>query len=209
MFRVAQIQVLRILESVPQANAPGIQLGMPAEITVAEYPGRIFQGKVTRTANSLDPNSRTMLVEIQAPNGDGKLLPGMYAEVRFRNHRDTPPLLIPGDALIVSSAGLQIATLINAPDRNNGDSKVKKVHLDPVQVGRDYGAETEILSGTREGQLVVVNPGDEVREGAQVRYELSGGARGATATGNPNPSATGGISSPTPAAARRPGAAKQ
>jgi multidrug efflux pump subunit AcrA (membrane-fusion protein) len=209
MFRVAQIQVLRILESVPQANAPGIQLGMPAEITIAEYPGRIFQGKVTRTSNSLDPNSRTMLVEVQAPNGDGKLLPGMYAEVRFRNHRDMPPLLIPGDALIVSSAGLQIATLIDAPDRNNGDSKVKKVHLDSVQVGRDYGAETEILSGAREGQLVVVNPGDDVREGAQVRYELSGGARGATATGNPNPSSTGGISSQTPAAARRPGAAKQ
>jgi multidrug efflux pump subunit AcrA (membrane-fusion protein) len=209
LFRVAQIRVLRILVSVPQANAPGIQLGMPAEITVAEYPGRIFQGKVTRTANSLDPNSRTMLVEVQAPNGDGKLLPGMYAEVRFRNHRDSPPLLIPGDALIVSSAGLQIATLVDDPDRNNGDSKVKKIHLDPVQVGRDYGAETEILSGAREGQLVVVNPGDEVREGAQVRYELSGGARGTTATGNPNPSSTGGISSGTPAAARRPGAAKQ
>ncbi len=192
MYRVAQIGVLRILVSVPQANAPGIQLGMPAEITVTEYPGRIFQGKVTRTSNSLDPNSRTMLVEVQAPNRDGKLLPGMYAEVRFRNHRDSPPLLIPGDALVVSSAGLQIASLVDAPDQNGGDAKTKKIHLTPVQVGRDYGVETEILSGALEGQLVVVNPGDEVREGAVVHYELSGGARGTTARGNPNPANTGG-----------------
>jgi multidrug efflux pump subunit AcrA (membrane-fusion protein) len=209
MYRVAQIGVLRILVSVPQANAPGIQLRMPAEITVTEYPGRVFQGKVTRTSNSLDPNSRTMLVEVQAPNGDGKLLPGMYAQVRFRNHRDSPPLLIPGDALIVSSAGLQIASLMEAPDQNGGNAKTKKIHLEPVQVGRDYGAETEILSGALDGQLVVVNPGDEVREGALVHYDLSGGTRGATARGNPNPTTTGGIGPETPAAQRRPGAAKQ
>jgi multidrug efflux pump subunit AcrA (membrane-fusion protein) len=209
MYRVAQIGTLRILVSVPQANAPGIQLGMPAEITVTEYPGRIFQGKVRRTANSLDPNSRTMLVEVQAPNGDGKLLPGMYAQVRFRNHRDSPPLLIPGDALVVSASGLQIATLLDAPEQNGGDAKTKKTHFDPVQVGRDYGAETEILSGALDGQLVVVNPGDEVREGALVHYELSSGTRGASAKGNPNPSTSGGIGAETPAAQRRPGAAKQ
>lgn len=208
MYRVAQIGVLRILVSVPQANAPGIQVGMPAEITVTEYPGRIFQGKVTRTSKSLDPNSRTMLVEVQASNRDGKLLPGMYAEVRFRNHRDTPPLLIPGDALIVSSAGLQIATLVDAPDQNRGDAKTKKIHLDPVQVGRDYGAETEILTGARDGQLVVVNPGDEVREGALVHYDLSGGARGTNAQGNPNSGSSGGIGAETPAQQRQ-GAAKQ
>jgi len=209
MYRVAQIGVLRILVSVPQANAPGIQLGMPAEITVTEYPGRIFQGKVARTSNSLDPNSRTMLVEVQAHNGDGKLLPGMYAEVRFRNHRDSPPLLIPGDALIVSSSGLQIASLLDAADQNGGDAKTKRVHLQPVQVGRDYGAETEILSGALDGQLVVVNPGDEVREGALAHYDLSGGTRGTTARGNPNPGSSGGPGVEIPASQRRPGAAKQ
>lgn len=227
MFRVAQIGTLRILVSVPQANAPGILPGMPAEITVAEYPGRIFPGKVTRTANSLDPNSRTMLVEVQAPNHDGKLLPGMYAEVRFRDHRASPPLLVPGDALIVNGSGLQIATLVDASndagrtgsndagrtgsnDAGGSDAggATKKVHFDTVQVGRDYGAETEILSGVAEGQLVVVNPGDEVREGAIVRYELSGGARGTTAGGNPNAPAPGGIGPETPPAQRRAGASK-
>ena len=133
----------------------------------------------------------------------------MYSQVRFRNHRNTPPLLIPGDALIVSSAGLQIATLVDAPDQNRGDSKTKKIHLNPVQVGRDYGAETEILSGAHDGQLVVVNPGDEVKEGALVHYDLSGGTRGTTARGKPNPTTTGGNGPEPPAAQRRPGAARQ
>jgi multidrug efflux pump subunit AcrA (membrane-fusion protein) len=209
MFRVAQIGTLRVLESVPQANAPGIQVGMPAEITVTEFPGRIFQGKVTRTANSLDPNSRTMLVEVQVANREGKLLPGMYADVRFRNHRDSPPLLIPGDALIVSSSGLQVAALVDSPDGNAADGKTKRIHLDTVLVGRDYGAETEVLSGVTAGQPVVVNPGDEVREGAVVRMELSGGTRGTTAQGNPNTPQRGGISSQTPPAQLRQGAPKQ
>jgi multidrug efflux pump subunit AcrA (membrane-fusion protein) len=169
MFRVAQIGIIRILISVPQSNAPGIRVGMPASVTVNEFPGRTFNGKVTRTTNSLDPNSRTLLVEVQVANGDGKLLPGMYAEVRFRSHRDTPPMLVPGDALITSNNGIQIAVL-----ENSGDGDTKKVRLQPVTIGRDFGAETEILSGLQGDETVVVNPGDDVREGALVKTESEG-----------------------------------
>jgi multidrug efflux pump subunit AcrA (membrane-fusion protein) len=164
MFRMAQIGTIRILISVPQANAPGIRAGMPSELTVNEFPGRIFAGKVTRTSNSLDPNSRTLLVEVQVPNRDGKLLPGMYAEVRFRSHRDAPPLLVPGDTLIAANSGMQVAVLEDAGD-------AKKIHMQPVRIGRDFGTETEVLSGLKGTEAIVVNPGDEVREGALVKAE--------------------------------------
>jgi multidrug efflux pump subunit AcrA (membrane-fusion protein) len=166
MFRVAQIGTMRILINVPQTNAPGIHVGMPAAVGVNEFQGRSFGGKVTRTTNSLDPNSRTMLVEVQVPNRDGKLLPGMYAEVRFSSHRETPPLLVPGDALIAANSGPQVAVLLDS-----GDGTAKKIHLQPVQLGRDFGAETEILAGLQGTETVVVNPGDDVREGALVKAE--------------------------------------
>lgn len=176
MFRVAQLDVIRILASVPQANAPDIFVGMPADLTVHEFQGRKFTGKVTRTANSLDPNSRTLLVEVQAPNRDRKLLPGMYAEIRFHSHRDAPPLLVPGDTLIAGAQGLRVAVLSDAPEQGRG---AKKVQIQPVQIGRDYGMETEVLSGLSGNELVVVNPGDDVQEGAFVRAEMSGAQKGA------------------------------
>jgi RND family efflux transporter MFP subunit len=167
MFRVAQIGTMRILINVPQANTPGIHVGMPAGVTVNEFPGRSFDGKVTRTTNSLDQNSRTMLVEVQVTNRDGKLLPGMYAEVRFKSHRDSPPLLVPGDSLISGNSGQQVALLLDTGD----GATTKKIHLQAVQIGRDFGAETEIVGGLDGGETVVVNPGDDVREGAIVRVE--------------------------------------
>jgi RND family efflux transporter MFP subunit len=173
MFRVAQIATIRILVSVPQTDAPAIRIGMPAEIDVNEFPGHPFAGKVTRTSNSLDPNSRTLLVEVQVPNANGKLLPGMYAEVHFRSHRDNPPMLVPGDALIASNSGIQIAVL-----RDAGDG-ASKVHLQPLKIGRDYGAETEVIGGLQGDETVVVNPGDDVREGALVKAESAAPQRSA------------------------------
>ncbi len=165
MFRVAQIDTIRMLISVPQSDAPGIRVGMPADLTVNEFPNRTFNGKVNRTTGSLDPNTRTMLVEVQVPNRDGRLLPGMYAEVHFRAHRDAPPLLVPGDTFITTNAGPQVAILEDAP---NG---AKRIHMQPVRIGRDYGTETEIVAGLEGNEMLVVNPGDEVREGAMVRVE--------------------------------------
>ena len=148
-----------------------IFVGMPADLTVREFQGRKFTGKVTRTTNSLDPSSRTLLVEVQVPNPDGKLLPGMYAEVHFRSHRDAPPLLVPGDTLIAGAAGLRVAVLLGCAGSGQG---AKKVHIEPVEIGRDFGMETEILNGLAGNELLVVNPGDEVKEGAIVKAEGTG-----------------------------------
>ena len=170
MFRVAQIGTLRILVGVPQANAPGIVAGMPAQVLVAEFPGKVFTGKVTRMTNSLDPNSRTMLTQIDIPNPDGRLLPGMYAQVRFQIHRDVPPLLIPGDSIMAGPAGTQVAVLEDV--QNSEEKGAKRIHLQTVEIGRDYGSQTEIASGLAGSEMVAVNPGDDVREGRIVKPEL-------------------------------------
>jgi multidrug efflux pump subunit AcrA (membrane-fusion protein) len=140
---------------------------MPARVTVNEFPGRNFLGKVTRTAGSLDPNSRTLQTQIDVPNTDGKLFPGMYAQVYLQIHRENPPLLVPGDSIIAGPGGMQVGILLDVPE-NQG---AKKIHLQTVQLGRDYGAQTEIMNGLTGGETVVVNPGDDVREGNLVKGE--------------------------------------
>jgi multidrug efflux pump subunit AcrA (membrane-fusion protein) len=162
MFRVAKLDLLRIYVSVPQSAAASIRVGMPAAVMITEMPGKEFAGKVTRTSNVLDPSARTLLTEVELPS-QGRLMSGMYATVRFRSHRETPPLLVRGDTLIANAGGIFAAVL---QDSGNGD---RKVHIVRVTTGRDYGAETEIMSGLRAGDLTVVNPGDEIREGAVVR----------------------------------------
>ncbi len=173
LFRLAQTRTVRILESVPQSSAGSIVAGMKTEVTLVEFPNRKFEGKVVRSSNSLDPGSRTMLVEVQVANADGKLMPGMYAEVRFRNHRDTPPFLVPGDSVIGGTTGTRVAILEDAP---GGQPGAKKIRLQAVQLGRDYGAQTEIIGGLTGNEIVVVNPGDDVREGAIVLADPQKGA---------------------------------
>jgi RND family efflux transporter MFP subunit len=158
LFRMAQIDVLRIMVDVPQQNAPFIKVGEQAAVTLQEFPGRKFMGKVSRTANSLDANTRTLPTEVQVPNRDGVLLPNMFAQVNLISAQVIPSILIPGDALIVRSNGTQAAVIESG----------NHVHLQPVEVGRDYGAEIEVRSGLSAGQYVIVNPNDDVREGAEV-----------------------------------------
>jgi len=158
LFRIAQTSTLRTYVNVPQTNASSIRVGQPAHLSVSNLPGRTFTGTVTRTAKALDPNSRTLLVEVQVPNADGALLPGMYAQVDFSNSRPDPPVVIPSDALIVRADGTQVAVV--GPDHT--------VHMHKIVVGRDYGDRLEVLSGLQTGDSIMTNPGDSAREGAQV-----------------------------------------
>src|SRR5580704_6834236 len=158
LYRIAQMNVLRTYVNVPQSNSDSIHVGQTAQLTVSNLPGRKFSGTVARTANSLDPNSRTMLVEVQVQNKDGVLLPGMYALVDLSSSRATPPMLLPGDALIVRADGTEVAEV--RPDHT--------IHLQRIQVGRDYGDRLEIISGLKPGDLVIANPSDTVREGIKV-----------------------------------------
>ncbi|HEX4808271.1 MAG TPA: efflux RND transporter periplasmic adaptor subunit [Bryobacteraceae bacterium] len=158
IYRIAQIDTVRTYVNVPQTNANSIRTGQTALLTVSNLPGRVFNGVVARTANSLDPNTRTMLVEIHVPNKQGVLFPGMYAQVDLNSTRANPPLLIPSDALVVRPEGTEVAVL--RPDHT--------VHLQQIQIGRDYGDRLEILSGLQEGDNIIHNPGDLAREDLKV-----------------------------------------
>lgn len=158
LFRVAQTNKLRTYVNVPQATASSILPGQEAQLRVSNIPGRIFAGNVARTSNSLDPNSRTLLVEVHVPNPDGALLPGMYARVSLKTDRSTPPLLVPADALVVLPEGTEVATL--RPDHT--------VHLQKIELGRDYGDRLEIIDGLKEGDVIIPSPGDLAREGLRI-----------------------------------------
>jgi RND family efflux transporter MFP subunit len=158
LFRIAQTSALRIYLNVPQTNADSVRQGDAATLSVSNLPGRTFHGALARTANSLDPSSRTLLVEVHVPNPDGALLPGMYAQVTLNSARMNPPLRIPSDALIVSAAGTQVAVV--EPDH--------RVHLQSVVAGRDYGDQLEVMSGLDNGETIVANPSDVLHEGAMV-----------------------------------------
>jgi RND family efflux transporter MFP subunit len=158
LFRIAQTGTLRTFVNVPQTNASTIRPGQGARLKVSNLPGREFTGSVARTANALDPTSRTMLVEIQVPNADGALLPGMYAQVQLSDARMYTPVVVPGDSLQVGADGTKVALL--RPDHT--------VHFQPIEVGRDYGDKLEVLSGLSEGDTIIPKPGDAIREGVKV-----------------------------------------
>jgi len=158
LFRVAQTGSLRTYVNVPQAEADSVKVGQRAEISINELPGRKFPGVVARTSNALDPTTRTLLTEVQVPNANGLLMPGMFAQVDLTMPRKYPPLLIPGDTLVVRSDGPQVAVV-------GADGTV---HYTRIQIGRDFGDRLEVLSGLEEGQRLAVNPSDEVREGVKV-----------------------------------------
>jgi RND family efflux transporter MFP subunit len=159
LFRVAQAGRLRTYVNVPQSDSASVRLGQQATITVADLPGLKFPGTVTRTSNSLDPATRTLLTEVQLVNPDGRLAPGMYAQVDLSVVRTQPSLTIKGDTLVVRADGPQVAVV-------DADGKV---HYARIQLGRDFGDRLEVLAGLEEGQQIVVNPSDLVREGAKVR----------------------------------------
>ena len=163
LFRIAQTDRLRIYLNVPQGDAPSVRVGQQATLDLPDLPGRKFTGTVTRTANALDPATRTLLVELQVPNLAGTLLPGMYAQVDLAVPRKDPPLVIPSDTLVVRANGPQVPVV--AADGT--------VHYTPIQLGRDFGDHLEVLSGLQEGQRLAVNPSDAVREGAKVKPLVS------------------------------------
>jgi RND family efflux transporter MFP subunit len=166
LFRLAQLDTVRIMVNVPQMNVPAIRVGESARVTVPERPGRNFSGKIVRTANSLDTATRTLLTEIHVQNPDHVLLPGMYAQVSISNAQAAPTIMIAGDTIVIRADGPQVA-IVNEDGR---------VHFQKIVLGRDYGAETEVPSGLAGGESLVINPGDDIQEDVVVKAQLAGEA---------------------------------
>jgi multidrug efflux pump subunit AcrA (membrane-fusion protein) len=158
LFGVAQVEKLRIFVSVPEGYATSIKNGMAAQIFVQERSGKPIAGTVARAAASIDQNSRTMLTEVDIDNHNGSLVPGMYAVVTFVQVRGTPPLTVPGDAVVVRKDRTSVAIV-----------KDEKIQIVPVEIGRDYGPSVEILQGLKEGDWVVTTVTDPVQQGVKVR----------------------------------------
>ncbi|MEO7457733.1 MAG: efflux RND transporter periplasmic adaptor subunit [Gemmatimonadaceae bacterium] len=166
LYRIAQTDTVRTYLTVPEAYATSIRPGLAATIVVQGIPGRTFTGIVARTSGSLDVASRTMLTEIDVPNRDFALLPGMFAKAELTFPRATPPLLLPANTLLIRSSGVQVAEVV--PERT-GNMAV--VHFRSVQVARDYGATVEVAGGVIDGMMVVTNPNAELVDGGRVRLQ--------------------------------------
>ena len=163
IFRVADINTMRIFVNVPQAWVGAVHDGEMAELRVQELPNKVFSAKVMHSTHEVDTTSRSELVILRTPNPQHLLLPGMYAQVRFTTSRPVSTLLVPGDALVNGKQGTRVATV----------GQDGKVHFAKVRVGNDYGNEIEILDGLAPGTQVIMNPTDAVREGIEVEAQKS------------------------------------
>jgi RND family efflux transporter MFP subunit len=161
LFHIAQNDTLRIYVTVPQSQSRSIAAGQSATVSVREIPDKTFAAKVVRTAGALDPASRTLLTELQVPNADGELFPGMYAEVKFALPQDGRTLLIPGNAVMIRSDGPKVLVV---------DAK-QTIRTRSVKLGRDLGDKVEIVSGLNASEPLVANPTDALRDGVEIKMQ--------------------------------------
>ena len=163
LFHLQAIETLRVYANLPQAYSANVKRGATIGLTFAEHPGKTYQGTLVRTADAIDPASRTLLVEIDVNNSAGELLPGSLAQVHFK----TPPAgltsIVPAAALIFRKEGLRVGTVVN------GDV----AHLVPVVIGEDDGANVQILTGLGPGDQVIQDPPDSLIEGEKVQVVQS------------------------------------
>jgi len=157
MFTLAHADVIRIQLYVPQDDALGVTPGTEAVVRVPEIPGRDFPGKVARIADALAPGSRTLLTEIDVPNPDHALSPGMYCRVELKIPRKTPSLLVPSEAVIFNRNGLSVAVVEDGVARIRGITSV-----------RDFGTSVEVSAGVAAGERVILNPQVDLADGRKV-----------------------------------------
>jgi RND family efflux transporter MFP subunit len=161
LFRVADLRKLRIYVQVPQSYAPRIRPGVDVDLRFPEYPGRAFDAKLVRTANAIEPRARTLLVELEADNAKGELLPGGYTDVHFKLPGLDRGVRIAANALLFRAEGPRIATV-----EPNG-----RVSLHEITLGRDFGTVIEVATGLKAGDAVILNPPASLETGASVRVQ--------------------------------------
>ncbi len=164
VFDISAIGTLRVFINVPQVYAPDAKNGVTATLTLPQYPGRTFRGKLVRTSDAVDPATRTLLAEVDVDNRSGELLPGSYTEIHLNVSSAAPALIVPVSALIYEPDGLNVATV----------DSTQHVHIVRVIPGRDSGSTMEILGGLTPGQPIVANPPDSLTDGEQVRVVTPG-----------------------------------
>lgn len=185
MFHMDDEHTMRVYVNVPQADSPNCTPGTPAYLTLNEFPGREFHGKVVRTAGAIDPASRTLLVEVDVPNPEGELVPGAYTEVHFHVKVVKQTLILPVSTLLFRQEGLRVAIVVN------GD----KAKLLPISIGQNDGKVVQVSEGLHADDLVVQSPPDSIMDGETVRVvqpNRNGGIPGAPEEGEGSHSPEGG-----------------
>src|SRR5467141_192692 len=161
LFYLAQTDPIRVYVSVPEMYAPSVRAGLGAYLELAQYPGEKFQGKVVRTAEAIDPGTRTLLTEVDVPNRNGQRLPGGYAQTHLQVKGTGAHLQVPVNALLFRSEGLRAVVV----DANH------KTHLKSLTIGRDYGTTLEVLQGLDPNDWIVLNPADSLDDGQEVHVK--------------------------------------
>ncbi len=164
LFHLADTRTLRILVAVPEVYANAARPGLKAQLTLDEFPGRVFVGTLARSTNAIDASSRTLLIQVDVDNTDGKILPGAYVRLHLPLAGAVNALLVPSNTLLFRKEGLNVALV-------RGDKAV----LQPVTIGRDYGDKVEVVTGLKPGDALIVDPSDSLVSGAEVR--LAGGQK--------------------------------
>lgn len=164
LFTLAQTDPLRIYLYVPQTYSQQVKVGQDVAVTLAELPGQTFHGTIARASGAIDTATRTMQVEVQLPNKDGRLLPGAYVQVAIKGKAaaeagtgDAQAFLVPTNTLLFRKEGPRIAVAENG-----------RVDLRPITIGRDYGRTVEIVSGLKAGDALILNPADSIEQGEAV-----------------------------------------
>jgi RND family efflux transporter MFP subunit len=158
LFHIAQPGTLRVYVNVPEEYSQGVKVGMTADLSLAEFPGRKFQGKLVRTAEAINQTTRTLLIEVDVSNPSGALLTGSYTEVHLKIPTQASTLLLPVNTLIFRSEGLHVGVV-----------KDGRVVLTAVTPGHDFGNQIEIVAGLNPNDQVIVNPPDSIVHGQQVQ----------------------------------------
>jgi RND family efflux transporter MFP subunit len=164
LFHVQAIQTLRVFANLPQIYSQTVKRGSKIDLTFAEHAGKIYQGTLARTADAIDPVSRTLLVEIDVDNRAGELLPGSLAQVHFKTPPAGPTFIVPAAALIFRKEGLRVGTVISG----------NVAHLVPVIIAEDDGANVQIVSGLSAADQVIQDPPDSLIEGEKVHVVSPG-----------------------------------
>ena len=163
LFRVASINPLRVYVNVPQIDSPSAVAGVQAYLTMPQFPGRRFPGKIVRNAEAIEQASRTLLTEVDVANAAGEILPGAYAEVHLKLPSARSTVIIPVTSLIFRSEGLRVAVV-----------RQGRAAMLPISLGRDFGTEVEVVSGLDGSEAVITNPPDSLVNGEEVRIAKAG-----------------------------------
>jgi RND family efflux transporter MFP subunit len=158
MFSMVHSDVIRVWVYVPQDDAFGVSPGVKAVIRVPSMPNLTFHGKVTRIADALQPGTRTLLTEVDIPNPEGALQPGVYCTVELKIPRKSPALIVPGSAIIFNQNGMQVAVVEDGV-----------AHLHKIAITTDFGTEVQVSEGVKNGDKVILQPPVNLADGDKVQ----------------------------------------